>query len=831
MRPGQSPKLPPAWGWLMPALIALALGCLGWQAWRVPKIQFLPPGAAPWIVYPSPVRTHTLEVRFLPAEFHGQIVLERKPTKAMLDWRCFRHGRLTINGQVVSIPESANWKVPAGLEVAALLRAGTNEVVATVWADTGPPALSLRLQTDETTVVTDEHWDVSLAGARRLPANGAGAIVEPQAGNPLFGNESTRAAWAKTLGLESVFLAISALAALLWWRFRARLEDGGRKERWLRNLALAGIAMVWLALLAHNIGCLAVRCGFDSAAHLDYIKYIQTNRSLPLANQGLEMFQAPLYYVISAGLLSALHHTTDLDGLRILRVFHLFVGAANAALVWFGLGLIYPGQWKKPLAGAALAAFAPWQLYLLHYPTNEVLCGALGTAALCLALKCLTFDKDVWRPGWLAALGAALGVGCLTKASALVLLPVVFIALAGQLIAHKQRSALFWLKVMGLVFGVALAIGVWPYWRAWRHFGDPLLGGWSGETGTAPWWQQPGFVTPAYFDSFGRALVSPYFCGLHGFWDGLYSTLWGDGLCGGADKMALAPPWNYDCMTTGYILALVPSLLLVSGAVVTLIEFARKPQTQWLLLGGVAVALLLALAHMNLKLPYLACAKSFFALAAMLPFCAFIVAGFAFWRMRLGAVAGYGLLALLGLWFINDFTAFWIKPDAPHTKLLVARQKFMLGKEDAAPDLERLLQSDPGNRLAAEYLALAELKAGRTNRFEAVVTEAAKNGAVDGELALLATKNMLRQGHFAEALAWARKAAQGAPDDEIIGETWLDLASASKENSEIIAAGEWFLRNDPGSLSAHKMMAEALNRVGETNAAAMHLSIGRATSF
>src|SRR5208283_5094910 len=89
MRPGHTPKLPPAWGWMMPALIALAVGGLCWQAWRAPKIRFLPPGAAPWIVYPSPARTHTFDVRSLPAEFHRQFVLERKPSKALLDWRCF----------------------------------------------------------------------------------------------------------------------------------------------------------------------------------------------------------------------------------------------------------------------------------------------------------------------------------------------------------------------------------------------------------------------------------------------------------------------------------------------------------------------------------------------------------------------------------------------------------------------------------------------------------------------------------------------------------------------------------------------------------------------
>ena len=516
--------------------------------------------------------------------------------------------------------------------------------------------------------------------SNRPRRRGAGRL---QPGNPFYGGDETGPALRKTAGWQCLFFMVSLTAALLWRHFRGRLEDGARKEKWLRTSMVAALAAALIVLRGHNIFRLTLLFGFDSSAHLDYVKYIQERGSLPLANQGLEMFQAPLYYTIAAALLKVMHHAaSDLAGLRLLQVFNLLVGAADIALVWIGLGLLYPKQWKKQLAGAALAAYAPWHLYLLHYPTNETLCCMLGTAALCLCLKCvvdagnptgaglfsataptgsgvrgatrptaqgarvmaaaapsaaklhekirgkkapnppgrgpavaskalavpqpaetgpISIGKTGWHFGWLAALGITLGAACLAKASSLALLPLVFAALAVQLIARREPSPMTWVKVIGLVFGLALGICAWHYWRAWRHFGTPFLGGWSRESVPIPWWQPPGFASPGYFTRFGHVLSAPYFCGFHGFWNAMYSTLWGDGGRGGVGRIWLGTPWNDDFMTAGYIWALAPTFLVLSGVVATLARFKKNPRLDWLLLTAVAAAYFLALLQLNLS--------------------------------------------------------------------------------------------------------------------------------------------------------------------------------------------------------------------------------------
>ena len=63
---------------------------------------------------------------------------------------------------------------------------------------------------------------------------------------------------------------------------------------------LTGIAALWVALFCNNTRLLPLNVGFDARPHADYINYLQEHKALPLPNEGLEMFQPPLYYVISA---------------------------------------------------------------------------------------------------------------------------------------------------------------------------------------------------------------------------------------------------------------------------------------------------------------------------------------------------------------------------------------------------------------------------------------------------------------------------------------------------------------------------------------------------
>ena len=138
--------------------------------------------------------------------------------------------------------------------------------------------------------------------------------------------------------------------------------------------------------------------------------------------------------------------------------------------------------------------------------------------------------------------------------------------LAVKLMLRRERSLRVWLGGVVSPLLICLLIGGWHYLKLWREFGNPFIGNWDPKV-AAPWWQAKGFQTPGYFFFFGDSLIHPFCSGFHSFWDGFYSTLWGDGLLGGHVNLWVRPPWNYDLMVIGFILALIPTALVLTGLV------------------------------------------------------------------------------------------------------------------------------------------------------------------------------------------------------------------------------------------------------------------------
>ncbi len=139
------------------------------------------------------------------------------------------------------------------------------------------------------------------------------------------------------------------------------------------------------------------------------------------------MYQAPLYYNDSAAFMGLIHkQALQPRAASLLCLLNLLLGAAELALILDALRLLFPGRRRCQFAGLLFAAFLPAQIYLLHYPTNEILGAVATTAALCLCLRILNQDDP--GPGYYAALGVVLGAALSSKASAIVALPAIFLA-------------------------------------------------------------------------------------------------------------------------------------------------------------------------------------------------------------------------------------------------------------------------------------------------------------------------------------------------------------------------------------------------------------------
>src|SRR5262249_4960680 len=112
----------------------------------------------------------------------------------------------------------------------------------------------------------------------------------------------------------------------------------------------------------------------------------------------------------------------------------------------------------------------------------------------------------------------------------------------------SDNSPEFWrvLKLSALALAMAALVCGWHYVRVWEHFGRPLIGNWDTRAGFS-WWQDDGYRTSAYYLRFGEVLIRPWYNSFTSFADGIYSTLWGDGLFSGQITNRL--PWNYDLMS------------------------------------------------------------------------------------------------------------------------------------------------------------------------------------------------------------------------------------------------------------------------------------------
>jgi hypothetical protein len=77
--------------------------------------------------------------------------------------------------------------------------------------------------------------------------------------------------------------------------------------------------------------------------------------------------------------------------------------------------------------------------------------------------------------------------------------------------------------------------------------------------------------TPQAIISFWHSVISPLFSGFNSFADGIYSTLWGDSLCGGLSDCVRAPV-ELPAHDRRLLARIAPYLLVAIGAAVAIID-------------------------------------------------------------------------------------------------------------------------------------------------------------------------------------------------------------------------------------------------------------------
>src|SRR5947208_4600158 len=455
-------------GVFMVAFAGVTISILAWIARHDSAINFLSyDRRAEWIVFPAAIDARAHSSAGLDATFRREVVLMDQPATARLSVRAMRRAEVKINGVTVRPRSNRNWKEITSIDVAEHLHVGTNLIEARVFNHNGPPAFWLTLTIDQLRLRSDESWEASFAGSSWRYAALASAAKSPGPGNSIAGGELTFDAIKKLWLLWIVLVAIASVVSFLW-----NVNSSESTAPWLQQLLLLMLAGLWLLLFWNNARLLPFHAGFDSKEHLKYISYIQEHRALPLPTDGWEMYQPPLYYLIASASLSACQLSiNDPTSIFVLRLLGALLGIAQFVFVFLSLRLLFPA--RTAFVGLLLAAFLPMHLYLAHYVTNEMLAATLATATLYLCLRLLR--SETTRALQFAWLGLAVGAAMLTKATAILLLPVVFAAIAGKLACARVPTAI-WLRNIGLLLAICFAVCGWHYARIWLRFGTPLLG-------------------------------------------------------------------------------------------------------------------------------------------------------------------------------------------------------------------------------------------------------------------------------------------------------------------------------------------------------------------
>jgi hypothetical protein len=401
-----------------------------------------------------------------------------------------------------------------------------------------------------------------------------------------------------------------------------------RKLAQRERLVLGVVALAWVALFSFKFWPLTTNVGFDYSGHREYIDRMLEDPRPPLAGESWSSYHPPLFYWLAAGVKGLLE---GVAGGKIVKVIPFLCGLANVLLAWALVRRLHPERPSRALVAALFAGFLPVNIYMSAYISNESLSGTLIGTAIVITVVLLVSDRPRWT--LLVGLGLLLGLALLTKFTVVVVIPWILLFVAYRFLVIDGDSLLRAATRTLVIIAVTLSVAGWYYARNIAHFDQPLVFNWEVGDGDRMWWQMPGFHTLDYYRSFGESLRYPFFSGFVSFWDGLYSSFWGDGYLAGRPKAASRHDgWNYSYMSACYLLAAPMLLVFALGAGRLVHSTVRESEARRRVASAFVVCSLLAFlwsaVYYSLRAPMYSAVKSFFALGLVPALALIVVEGF-----------------------------------------------------------------------------------------------------------------------------------------------------------------------------------------------------------
>ncbi|MAJ58597.1 MAG: hypothetical protein CBC48_00855 [bacterium TMED88] len=565
-----------------------------------------------------------------------------------LTGRALRTLDLEINGHMVKVgpADGAGWKRGFQIDVGRWLRPGRNELRATVRNVHGPPLLTLSLQGPGTeTLSTGRDWMVVGPNGASQPA----VLAQDSRIHP----ESRQLPSSRRVAqkLAPVLLGLFAASAVLAWGIMHRSRP--RILRHAPTITLLFVSAVWATIYFYKAFRMPLPLGFDAHAHLTYIDYLLREGKPPTADYGFSTYHPPAFHTLVA----VISRVTGIGpssewAAGLYRIVPMAAGWTTVWLTGRAARRLWPEEALRPSIAIAVAGLLPMNLYMSTYVSNESLHATWVSASLVLATEMILASAWAWRHALL--LGVTLGLGLLTKFTSLALAPLIAGLTASRLWIVDRQPVQRMLGVGGALMLISCCIAGWFYARNWILFGDPVV--WNLDVpGKPTWWMLPGFRSTNSYLQFGESLSYPFFSGFVSFWDGVYSTLWADGLVAGMIRVSTRHSfWRYDYMTLIPALALPATAAMVGGFFAFVLESFQTPDLRrklvLSLLTSVLFVLSFSLFFITLRLPFYAQAKAPYVLAGTLPLALCCAQGLGWGTQRIERFAGRGGLVVFWGW-------------------------------------------------------------------------------------------------------------------------------------------------------------------------------------
>jgi len=637
-------------------LVAAAMGIR--QLWNDPKVIFLAPeGGARWVRYPEPFKLHAWLPAVRTTRFRHRFQAGPRQTGAVLTLRMLSRGRVWLNGRPVGrgASDPSKWKDPVRLDLAPALAEGANELVVEVVNENGPPALLAHC--DALGIRSGPGWEASEA------ASPWAAALDVDEIRPYPLSRTFPRADRALLSLWPVFVPLFALVFL--WGLKgdgpSGRTDGVRlSPGTVRWLLMGG----WLVMGINNFGKIPLPFGMDFPGHTQYIAYLAVTWRIPLATEGWQMFQPPLFYFLEAILFRFSLPLFDPETVtRVLKLLPLACGALQVEVCYRALRHAYPGRDRAQIVGTLLGGLLPMNLYMSQSIGNEPMAGLFTALAILGACRILSgaAGTDAQRRETALATGFVLGLALLTKPTPVLVVPPMAVCLAAAIYqggGGGRRAALSAGRTVLILLGTALLTAGWYYLRNYVEIGRFFIGGWDASRKIV-WWMDPGYRTPQQCLAFGEALLHPVYSSIFGFWDGLYSTLWLDGYL---SSMVSGEhlPWNEAPMIAGALLSLLPTASVVLGAAAALPPRSQGPERRILRFSlACAVLYLGAIFAVFLLAPVLSSVKASYAMG-IIPCLAILAAG-GFEVLGRRRIARAALLGLFACWAAAAYGAYFVR--------------------------------------------------------------------------------------------------------------------------------------------------------------------------